>query len=132
MNIIHPRRYVPKVSYTREFEYPDAVGCGFSFPCDSRGKVRTPTNPAAKSNLAKCRSGEFGVIDKGVERHDNSYWLDAIGECVVCGRRVTLEGFTNTCDGCGADYNSGGMLLASRSQWGDETGETLADILSIR
>lgn len=52
----------------------------------------------------------------------------AVGECVRCRRHVTLAGFTNTCD-CGADYNGSGDLLASREQWGEETGETVADIL---
>jgi hypothetical protein len=37
---------------------------------------------------------------------------------------------TNTCE-CGRDYNWGGQLLAPRSQWGEETGETAADILRV-
>lgn len=45
-----------------------------------------------------------------------------------CGRIVECRGFTNTCD-CGADYNHAGQRLAPRSQWGEETGETAADIL---
>jgi len=48
-----------------------------------------------------------------------------------CGREVVCEGFTNTCD-CGADYNFAGQLLANRSQWGEETGESLSDILNIQ
>lgn len=44
-----------------------------------------------------------------------------------CGRRVECEGFTTTCP-CGADYNWAGQRLAPREQWGEETGETLADI----
>jgi len=51
-----------------------------------------------------------------------------IGVCVRCGAHVTLSGFTNTCE-CGADYNGAGELLAPRSQWGEETGESVADIL---
>lgn len=45
-----------------------------------------------------------------------------------CGRKVYCDGFTNTCD-CGRDYNWNGTLLAPRSQWGEETGETADDIL---
>jgi hypothetical protein len=45
-----------------------------------------------------------------------------------CGTRVHLAGFTNTCDGCGRDYNQSGQLLADRAQWGEETGEHPADI----
>jgi len=52
-----------------------------------------------------------------------------VGKC-DCGREVLLYGFTNTCD-CGRDYNMSGQLLAPRSQWGEETGESVSDILSI-
>ena len=48
-----------------------------------------------------------------------------------CGRQVVCEGFTNTCE-CGADYNWAGQRLAPRSQWGEETGETLDEILRIK
>lgn len=50
--------------------------------------------------------------------------------CDRCGERVELIGFTNTCS-CGADYNRFGELLAPRSQWGEETGETVSDILAV-
>jgi len=45
-----------------------------------------------------------------------------------CGEEVYCDGFTNTCE-CAADYNSSGQRLAPREQWGEETGESLADIL---
>lgn len=48
----------------------------------------------------------------------------------ACGSSVACNGFTNTCSGCGADYNMSGQLLASRSQWGEETGESADDILN--
>ncbi len=54
------------------------------------------------------------------------------GDCDVCGTEVELGHFTCTCDKCGADYNWGGQRLASRSQWGEETGESLSDILKIK
>lgn len=47
----------------------------------------------------------------------------------ACGRKVECAGFTNTCE-CGADYNWLGHRLAPRSQWGEETGETAAEILA--
>lgn len=53
---------------------------------------------------------------------------ERIGLCDSCGREVVLSGFTNTCD-CGADYNMNGTRLASRSFWGEETGESLCDIM---
>lgn len=57
------------------------------------------------------------------------YGRRAVGRC-SCGREVLLRGFTNTCE-CGADYNISGQRLAPRSQWGEETGESVADILAI-
>ena len=50
-----------------------------------------------------------------------------VGLC-ECGHQVSLQEFTNTCV-CGRDYNMSGELLAPRSQWGEETGETAEEIL---
>ena len=49
----------------------------------------------------------------------------------LCGRKILLERFTNTCDGSGRDYDSGGADLAPREQWGEETGERACDLLGI-
>jgi hypothetical protein len=58
-------------------------------------------------------------------------WIEyAVGICDDCGAKVELRGFTNTCE-CGADYNMSGSHLAPREQWGEETGECAADILSV-
>lgn len=46
----------------------------------------------------------------------------ALGLC-VCGCEIQLANFTNTCPGCGKDYNFAGTELAPREQWGEETGE---------
>ena len=43
-----------------------------------------------------------------------------------CGEEVECINFTNTCE-CGRDYNFAGSLLASREQWGCETGENWQD-----
>ena len=48
-----------------------------------------------------------------------------------CGRWLPCSRFTNTCDVCQADYNGSGSRLADRSQWGEETGESVSDILSV-
>lgn len=47
-----------------------------------------------------------------------------------CGDTVVCANFTNTCS-CGADYNMSGQQLASRDQWGEETGEHPSDIARI-
>lgn len=54
--------------------------------------------------------------------------ISRTGIC-VCGEEVEFSRFTNTCE-CGRDYNWAGQELACRSQWGEETGETAADILT--
>ena len=48
-----------------------------------------------------------------------------------CGHAMYLMAFTNTCEHCGTDYNMAGQKLAPRSQWGEETGESASDILSV-
>ena len=63
-------------------------------------------------------------------RHHEYRGSPAIGKCDECNQTVELSGFTNTCD-CGADYNMSGQRLAGREQWGEETGESLSDILNI-
>ena len=50
-------------------------------------------------------------------------------EC--CGHDLPCPNFTNTCPYCHRDYNMMGQGLAPRSQWGEETGESAADILSV-
>ena len=70
-------------------------------------------------NLVKViESGDYEM--KEVD-YDYTYRVPAELEC--CGEWLSLGSFTNTCPHCGADYNGSGSLLASRSQWGEETGE---------
>ena len=40
-----------------------------------------------------------------------------IGQCDACQKPVALEGFTNLCVTCGAEYDSYGHRLAPRMQW---------------
>jgi hypothetical protein len=46
-----------------------------------------------------------------------------------CGAIIELwrAGADVGCDRCDRSYNSSGQLLADRSQWGEETGETAFD-----
>jgi len=53
------------------------------------------------------------------------------GKVECCGHLLECPGFTNTCPHCGTDYNWGGQRLAPRCQWGEETSESVSDILSI-
>ena len=58
-------------------------------------------------------------------------WTRSLTEIKCCGEWLPCSGFTNTCQHCEADYNMGAQRLASRSQWGEETGESVDDILSV-
>lgn len=130
MEIISQRKRVHVESYMLCFSWRDTPGAGFSFPCDKEGNL-TPeaANPDAQANLDKCLSGEYDVIAKGVQDYSYHYTQPKVGKC-SCGKEVSLDHFTNTCE-CGRDYNSSGTLLAPREFWGEETGESVADILRI-
>lgn len=106
-NIIH---------HTRESIECPICGCGYSNktqpqPCDTifNGKL--------------C----IGVMEYKFEEWDTRERAYVIVRC-DCGQELTCDDFTNTCD-CGTDYNWSGHRLAPREQWGEETGETAADIL---
>jgi hypothetical protein len=131
MKIIKQRELIECTTYSRSFDYEDMPGAGFGFDCDEHGNVDVDKlNPCARKNYNACLSGSINVVDLGVRKFEHRYWGPAIGEC-VCGTHVELHGFTNTCDRCNRDYNSSGQLLAPRSQWGEETGESVSDILAI-
>ncbi len=128
MKIIKEREYISCVEYSLDYRWKDSPGSGFGFNCDEHGKLdQAAMTPAARENYEKCLSGEYDVEFKGIRKREWSYIDPSIGRC-HCGKEVSLSNFTNTCE-CGADYNSSGQLLAPRSQWGEETGETAADIL---
>ena len=70
-------------------------------------------------------------IIKQAVRDPETYKIieNAEGRC-PCGRTVELGHFTSTC-ACGRDYNWNGTELAPRSQWGEDTGESYADVADI-
>lgn len=127
MEIISRRHTVERVSRIHSFSWADCPGAGFSFDLDEDDQiVVTDTN---RANVELCLSGDPRIIDDGIVEHRWTYIEPSVGRC-RCGREIPLEHFTNTCR-CGRDYNSSGQLLAPRSQWGEETGESLGDILRI-
>lgn len=133
MEIIEKAHRVRVTSYGLFFAYDKTYNAGFSFPCDKDGKVdESQLAPLGLENYRKCLTGNVNgqaVLPPIVNDYSHSYWACAVGRC-RCGQTVQLDGFTNTC-ACGRDYNSNGQLLAPREQWGEDTGETLADILAI-
>jgi hypothetical protein len=120
MKIIKHREYHPHT--IRQMVFGD-----FAFDCDENGVVDVAAMPPeARANYERCKA-------QGPGRYHEHLWtskIPAVGLCDYCDAEVELSGFTNTCE-CGADYNSSGQALAPREQWGEETGESLADILSV-
>ena len=68
--------------------------------------------------LEVLESGEYKL-----GYYENEFFYKESAQIKCCDVWLSLGKFTNTCDKCGADYNGSGQLLASRSQWGEETGE---------
>jgi hypothetical protein len=131
MKIISQRHTEEHVEYCRDFRWRTCLSAGFSFPCDPLGNllVEPPPSEVALANRAACLSGAYDVVDRGVNEVRWSYRVPAVGLCDDCGAEVQLDGFTCTCESCGADYNMGGQRLAPREQWELDTGESVSDIL---
>jgi len=160
MRMISHRTHTYIPHFLLIFTYGGQGGC-FTFECDKHGNVNVSNlSPCALKNYNTCMSGHVvasprrqqrSYVVDGETMYENApgcdqevtYKVDsdvrdygkyehtaAVGECDRCGRHVHLHGFTNTCE-CGADYNMSGQRLADRSQWGEETGESVSDILSV-
>lgn len=139
MKILSERETIHITEYFRRFKFADSYS-EFFFPSDKDGNVDdTKLNVDANKNYQSCLMGSYiysdghsvQLDDCGVYIHNKTYTEPAIGECDYCSTEVILDRFTNTCCDCGVDYNGSGQELASREQWGEETGESIQDILSI-
>lgn len=119
--------------------------------CDTCGSGTTRITPEGKiPHPCPSRIGRRVIIVDGDYQNDptdegrpcpgvtyydvREYEQKVPGHIVLgcpCGEELHahIGQFTITCDRCGADYNSAGQRLADRSQWGEETGETYADIV---
>ena len=126
IEIIRKREHIEETEYSIFFQRrKDSHGSGYSFDCDEQGNLLNSENQDRVNELKSDPDYESPELRAYVHR-----WTEPeIGRC-HCGREVSLDGFTNTCR-CGRDYNSAGQELAPRCQWGEETGETAADILNI-
>lgn len=121
-------------AYSLDFEFKDNPGSGFGFKCDQDGIVddHSLQNEGLK-NFMYCQIGKFPNGEEvkcvGVKKREWRQFIPALLHC-DCGWNVTLEFFTNSCQ-CGRDYDRSGSILAPRSQWGEETGESMFEILNI-
>ncbi len=127
-----PRKPVEETHFELVFRLEDGQGSAFAFACDEHGNVfRDQLPQIALHNLELCLRGEVDgyTVRRGVLRyHTQSFVEDASGTC-ICGEHVVLhDAWANTCSGCGREYNGHGQLLAVRSRWGEETGESAAEM----
>ncbi len=84
------------------------------------------------SSEIRRSGGEY--VDSGLVDGDGKpiqKWQRSKVEVKCCGEWLHCSGFTNTCGTCMSDYNMSGQQLAKRLQWGEETGESVDDILSV-
>jgi hypothetical protein len=130
MKILSPRHTEAVESHEMFFANDKTGHSGYGFPCDAAGVIAPLGNDCARANLAKCLAGTNGILPGTLKTWVNHHTRSAVGLC-ECGTRVYLSGFTNTCDGCDADYNKSGQQLAPREVWGEDTGESLSEILAI-
>lgn len=128
--IISRGERVEVVSYSRSFRYVDCPSAGRSFDCDEHGTLLKPSQGEYYAEaLRDVAAGE--MIDEGIETYEHGYWEPAVIKC-TCGRELALaDPMDNECH-CGALYNGSGQSLRPRREWGEETGETYADIMSGR
>ncbi len=126
-NYVKRRTYVDRTKWYREFARAGAKSACLAFPSDADG---TPLTEAHRARVAELVI-DPAYEDLGVDERSWSYADPAVIRCDCCGEHVELHGFTNSCE-CGADYNMSGDMLAPRSQWGEETGEDLGEILRIQ
>ncbi len=105
---------------------PGRMTAGYSFPCDADGKVNVEAlNPCAQKNYAMCQRERASLAV--VQAHNYTFFEPALMEC-ECGHQIEIPDHHDVrCERCRREYNSAGTLLAHRSQWGEETGETAAD-----
>lgn len=122
--VIKEREHKERVEFSLFFENPEDKGSGYSFDSDEAGNVDADKlNEVARANFDRMVAGDW---PRDVRRFE-SHWVEAaVIEC-DCGAPVELgSSWANSCEKCGREYNGSGQLLASRSQWGEETGERFA------
>jgi hypothetical protein len=137
-----------------EYESQGEEGDGFLDQTDS--VVDQQTLPTADDSGQSTERNVSGQDSQSDTWHTNDGQTDPVGSevlskeangfvpepaeptntfpCANCGtglERYRGEGDIS-CPSCGAEHNSFGQRLAPRSQWGEETGESLSDINNPR
>ena len=88
------------------------------------GKWSEEGDLGLQNYLKVLESGEYKL-----EYYESEFRYRVPAQILCCEEWMSLGKFTNTCTYCGCDYNGSGQLLASRSHWGEETGEHWTDCI---
>lgn len=121
---------VTRAYYELAYWYPNSRGCGYMFPCSEGGEVDEnflAAHPLAAANYKACQTGVVHgrpICAAGIQRLVDRFAEPAEGQC-PCGTTVVLQAFTNTCEGCGREYDNAGQELAPREQWDEGTRDTV-------
>jgi hypothetical protein len=131
---LRPGRHIEHQELRRNFHYVDEPGAGFSFECDETGTPNQLDTDTKKASFRYCMESvaQGSIVDDGMVIEKWTSYEPPVIKCLRCQNEVTLwDAWLSTCSHCGADYNGSGQLLAPRHLWGEETGEHLADLITI-
>lgn len=103
-----------------EYRYVDDPEAGFTFTADAEWNPVFRTD-LSRANYAACLTGSVGGYAVSPPRRvttTRNVWYPALLRC-RCGEVVTLDGYDNDCDKCGAIWNMFGQELKPRDEWGE-------------
>lgn len=125
MKIISERQRVETKEFCMDYNYKDGDG-GYSFECDSNGKILNAEHAERAKELDKDPNFEKGEFTN----YSNSYMQPAIGICDKCGKEVRLiDQYMGACEcECGQWYNMFGQQLKNPELWeneGNDSGEEI-------
>lgn len=123
IKIISERKRVKHIEHRREFQTigePD--GCGFSFPCDKEGNLKTDDIHYNdwKKNYDLCMDNPDKFIDKGIT--EDIFYMENAKALCICGKEIELyDEYMGACECpyCGRWYNLFGQELINPEHWED-------------
>ena len=118
LNIIKPRATIERVVYSLDFDRKDSADFGYSFDCDSTGKILDDSLDAY-NHFIEDEYNEDEYFDGYVNKNEFTFTEAAEGICPHCGRTVILTDDylgTTSCE-CGQWYNLYGQELVKPQYW---------------
>lgn len=115
------------VTHHHSFTWDGSNGGGYWFDCDSNGRLLNDEDGKRQENFDILMVTKGLTYDGQVTMSRTVFNRGSI-KC-FCNTQVDLyDAMTNGCGKCGRDYDGNGNVLAHRSQWGMETGESINEV----